>query len=47
MKGAIELYLLLISAPLQMPYYLTASQVARIEDALRENPKAVTLTYIA
>jgi transposase len=30
-----------------MPYHLTAIQVARIEDALREPPELITPTYIA
>jgi hypothetical protein len=29
-----------------MPYRLTASEIARIEDALREPPEVITLPYI-
>ena len=29
-----------------MPYHLTADEIARIEDALRESPEVITLPYI-
>jgi hypothetical protein len=29
-----------------MPYHLTATETARIEDALREPPEVITLSYI-